>query len=196
MLRWLLIVLLPGCAATSSPPPPRASTPRTQAAAPPPPAAPAPIVKRDYDRFKDVTRIKSDAGGVGANLKIVFLASHRGETPAPPEAMTLLLVSSSTDGWRFLRAHDLTLIADGVRIELATTHEGDVGRGYVLELVSAEPSYDVFAQLGAAVAVEGQLFTSEFTFNDYTRRALAEFLAEVNRGTPAVAPSPDAEPQQ
>ncbi len=86
-----------------------------------------------------------------------------GVAPSPP-AFVSLTVSSRSESWRYLKCHDLSLLADGVAVKgTVPTHNGDVGRGGVYESVNVVIPLARFQRLARARSVEGKLCNVEFS---------------------------------
>jgi hypothetical protein len=72
--------------------------------------------------------------------------------------------STETQGWQFLRDHDLILLLDGTtRLTLPGVRESDVGTMFLKENIAFQiPTADML-KVGNATKVEGRLGTWDFT---------------------------------
>ncbi len=178
----LLTLVLVACGATATPTPT------------PPPATPTLAIpakrkfdhlytiETKYDPFKDQTDVVLNPvvetiGKTPANLMVNYL--YPGKAPSIPDLVSITFVSKSTD-WQFLKNHDVILLLDGQeRLNPTTTHDGEVGKGYVLEFVSAVVTTREFLQVANATKVQVQLFTTEFSLSDAQLEGLRDLASRM-----------------
>ena len=88
----------------------------------------------EYDEIRDFTSATSDTielmhpgGKVGTGVQLQAMFVCHGDTLCQPGRVTLQFQVQSYYGWRFLRYHDLVLLADTVRINLGEleSHYGE-----------------------------------------------------------------------
>lgn len=168
----------------------------TAVPSPQPTAAPTPVasipprgaykhpytVTEKYDRITDVTDVvlKPDLAeekrGAGSLMAVY---TYRGTHPAKPANISFSFVSLSDD-WQYLQCHSLSLLLDGkVRMPLDTTHDGDVGRGYVLEFVQSRLPLSQFLQIVNAKQVEGRLCNTQFALSSAQMEALRDLASRM-----------------
>lgn len=145
------------------------------------------VVTTAYDEFRDRTDITLQSVEIvwktryGApTLHMLATASYAGHAPVRPT--TVLLVFRSHSGrWRFLRSHDLTVLADGVRLGPWTTeHDGDVlGGRSVSETISAEIRIEDLEAMAGAETVRFRIGTIDFTMPPHGITALSKFVAQL-----------------
>ena len=136
----------------------------------------------DTDIFKQrrTYTIASDIN-LGYKFQLKVRATMPGLEVVRPAAFDFHFISSSDD-WKFLEYHPLIFISDDQRYSWESgevSHNGDVGRGYVLEQMHVNMPYDQFKQLAYARVVQGRLGIYEFTISDIDReqmRILFEFF--------------------
>lgn len=120
-----------------------------------------------YDRIKDVTEVFTlvflrTGGMMGHPVELDLRAQHAGVHLRQPIAGVFLVFKSSsgtaTEGWQFLRNHELALLVDGsVRLTLQGVRDSDVGAVLLHENIGfIMPTADVL-RLGNARTVEGRL---------------------------------------
>jgi len=107
--------------------------------------------RMEYDGIKDQTVVtqvvKAQAiAYVPLDSNFTLMTMWRGRGSCAPEdcANVLLITLNSTtyDGWFYLKAHDMALASSETRLAPETDHDGTIGRGYVIEHVSAILSMD------------------------------------------------------
>lgn len=136
----------------------------------------------DTDIFKQrrTYTIASDIN-LGYEFQLKVRAIMPGLEVVRPATFDFHFISSSDD-WKFLEYHPLIFISDDQRYSWESdevSHNGDVGRGYVLEQMHVNMPYDQFKQLAYARVVQGRLGIYEFTISDIDReqmRILVEFF--------------------
>lgn len=130
----------------------------------------------NYDRFKDTTLIHSKEiqvnrtlfGGYGIGTFLQFAYSCAGNTSrCHPDFITFIFRTNfSSDGWYYINSHDVTFIADEVRIAPISEAKWDGRVGSDVELVSADISTKDFLKLANSHKVEGQVGATEFRISE------------------------------
>jgi hypothetical protein len=144
-----------------------------------------------YDRFKDQTELWAPSIDVlmqDANrgrLVAQAFSQYPGRRPVSvPPLVRIALRVVSPDGWRYLKCHTMSALADGKPFELGpSTHDGDTIRGSaVLESVSVSLAWPDFAALSRARTVELRLCRTEI---QVPAARLDDWRALVKAGTPS-----------
>jgi hypothetical protein len=133
-----------------------------------------------YDKFKDVTVVRTDPKrtGIGTKLQpaLSLVGFYSGQTPSIPNACELGFVLTNPS-WAYLRCHSLYCLADGKPIELPPSkHRGDVVRSSVLEQVFVLVSFSIIEQLSKSEKVEFKLCNTEFTLKKNEMQDLKTFV--------------------
>jgi hypothetical protein len=119
-----------------------------------------------YDVKTDYSYLDGSEGKRG--LRAFFIKDRK------PASFLLTFTSESND-WRYLRFHDLQILADGERVDLPpTTHTGDVLTGYVSEWISVSLSYPTFMRLVNAEKLEMRLGITELKVTSNHQEALRD----------------------
>lgn len=136
----------------------------------------------DTDIFKQRRTYKTATElSLENSLKLNIYAIMPGLDVVRPVAFNLHFISSSDD-WKYLDYHPLIFISDDQRYSWESkevSHDGDVGRGYVLEQMHVNMPYEQFKQLAYARIVQGRLGIYEFSISDADReqmRILVEYF--------------------
>ena len=120
-----------------------------------------------------------DGINLDGGLEFSAVYSMPGEKPSVPSVI-LLNLSSSSKEWTYLKCHDVTLLADGKRVELgAAHHDGDTGRDGVRERVSVSVSTLTLLSIARAFILEGRLCGTEFTLRSRELTALRNFASRM-----------------
>lgn len=135
-----------------------------------------------FDRFEGVTVVQLNPRpseyqrGPGSLRALYF---YWGTTPAKPPTVSFSLVSTSGD-WRYLKCYSLSLLLDSlISMHPITKHEGDVGRGYVIEFVNSRFPINEFLQIVNAKKVEGKLCNTEFLLSSEQLEALRDLASRM-----------------
>lgn len=106
---------------------------------------------------------------VGQGLSLQLFVDLRSKRAAPHGWLL-----SMSDEWEYLECHSLTLLIDGRRLPVRTTHDGRVSRG-VLEFIEFDLPRAELARWAKAKSIEGKLCNTEFTLSDEVRGVIAEY---------------------
>lgn len=144
-------------------------------------------VKTSYDKFKDRTQVVFTKGrAVDDDRKSYWLwvaagFSYPGTTLKEPADSFLVQFTSSSGSWRFLKSHNLILLADGKSYDLgAGKHDGDIRSSRwvtVSETISYAFNREQIEAIANAKKVELQLGGFEGYFDDKTLAKFKELLA-------------------
>lgn len=137
--------------------------------------------KAEYDKFKDRTMESIKNIDVGHHIYLDTYFSYDGQTQQErPETVTLMFDNSSSS-WKFLTYHDVVfLLDDSVRVTpMRTDHSGDVGSGFVSELIFALFQTDDFLQIVRAQKIEGKLGNTEIRIKLKDRDKLRSFATRL-----------------
>jgi hypothetical protein len=142
------------------------------------------VVKEEFDRFKNQTSVDlvpktADYRRGPNNLSVSY--EYAGTTPAIPPFVSVWLVYQA-DTWEYLKCYGLTWLLDGrTTLSPKTNHEGDVGRGYVLEIITSLIPVSQFLQIVNAKTVEGKLCNTEFALTIEQMEALRDVASRMRR---------------
>jgi hypothetical protein len=161
----------------------------------------APRFEQRYDRFDDVTRLAVKLGqvikGSHHNVELQLVQSYHGEGRNGESIfLQLYLFSASDDGWVYRDHHDVTLLVDGERVRFDPTHDGKVGKGYVMEHIFIPLSKAQLRKLASATKIEARIHRDEFELGRNQIAAIKEFAelsADPKRSlpeSPSEAPAP------
>jgi hypothetical protein len=71
------------------------------------------------------------------------------------EKQFLCMFISSNESWRYLTCHSVYLLIDGKPFRsIKTQHRGSVGRGYVLEFIKTDLTFEEIKEISKATKVE------------------------------------------
>jgi hypothetical protein len=156
-----------------------------------------------YDEFHDVTTLRLNFGPVyrgehhEVEVGLTWFCKGR-DRNSPVQGTSLRFVSDSSDGWVYLEYHPAALLVDGERFEFDTQHDGPVGRGYILEFITARISDARLRALAEAREIRGKIGLHEFRLTPDQLDALRVFTAFVHDPTLEVpdprAPKPPKPP--
>lgn len=132
-------------------------------------------VKVKADRFTKTTTISTvpqAQSSDGQPALTVMATLTEGKTTAG-----LLLVSSSSKGWRYLNCNSTAWLVDDEPFPMPSgKHDGSVGRGYVLEFLNISPITGMqVAQLGSAKRIEYKVCNDEYLVTPSEMQDLARF---------------------
>ena len=134
-------------------------------------------VTEEYDRFSDFTfvNLTSEVGWMyGPEDGLYVICGYDGTSPSIPLFVEIGFQSSSDD-WDYLDCHSVYfLIDDSIRLHPDTEHDGTVGNGWVLEMVSMYLDTSDFLKIVNAEKVEVSLCNDEFTLTDNQMEALRD----------------------
>lgn len=139
-----------------------------------------PAMRGDYDRFSDVTLFTTSRIDIGDGLYLTPDIDFKGrKRPNVSDVRFGFVFTSNSPGWRFLRDHDVVIIADDERLEFSTpSHDGGVfDSGSVYEIVSVPMTAKTFARLAKATTIEGRLGRTEFRLAPETIEALKQLAS-------------------
>lgn len=115
-------------------------------------------ITSQFDKFEKYTAISLEkmpiSGGNSERLELsaFFIKSETSNTP--PNSVILRFLSMSDD-WRYLKYHDVSILADNRPLSFSPSeHDGSVGSGYVLEFIDVALPYQTFVQMVNAGKVE------------------------------------------
>jgi hypothetical protein len=113
-------------------------------------------VKREEDRFTGhVSATASGPVGIREYKPILIWSSER------PDSLVFEVIGSN-ESWRYLSCHTLNLLANGMRVPIdKVTHQGQVERGYVIEIIGGTIQWDAAQPLTNANKVEYRLCNDE-----------------------------------
>lgn len=156
-------------------------------------------VEETYDEFRDARTwqlVPMSVAGIfmggrnDAELRMGALAVQTG--PAHPEApneFSLVLYFSGTSSeWQYLRSRlSVDFIIDGERLHLGEAdHDGDVGRGFVMEHMPVRITREQLLQIAEAQTVAGQLAHTRFDLHPTHLERIRGFLAALPPAAAAV----------
>jgi len=113
-------------------------------------------VTAEQDEFDEYPIVTAKGIKLSAGLELWGVATQGGSSGA------YLVLQAKADSWQYLRCNSLTLLADGTRLRVETTHDGTVGRGYVLEYVSFTLKAPDLRKLAHASTLKGKLCNTVF----------------------------------
>jgi hypothetical protein len=130
------------------------------------------IVK--YDEFKKRTTISIQGMRLSGGIQMDMITVLPGS-----ESIVALALRSSSSDWKYLKCHGVDWLIDDQPFSVPTSHDGDVGNGYVLEHVTSFPSYSDIARMAAAGAVKGRLCDTVFTLDSKQIKKIEEFVEKI-----------------
>jgi hypothetical protein len=141
-------------------------------------------ISQEYDKFKNETALKLNLGNVRTDrsnaLGLRVFQDFTGEGRETQRDLPgFQFVNRGLDGWRYLRFHPITFLADGERIEYETEHDGQVKDGYVIEFLWVHPTKSQLLKIVHAKDVQVRVGLDEFAFTKAHMNALKEFLSYV-----------------
>lgn len=134
-----------------------------------------------YNKFKDFSNLDIMDLPLTENIKFMFFTTYSGSIPPKslPQSISCM-ITSTTDDWKFLTQHDVTLLVNGSnRLHYETKHDGKVGSGYVLEFLMFEMPTEDFLQIVNADSVEVQIFTTEAKLTKTTFNGMRDFASRL-----------------
>jgi len=142
----------------------------------------APAAKQEYDKFKDLTVVSIPPLSSGLRYYYIrpqlkaFAAYPGQKLLASPKSARIGFFAHS-DGWQYLRCHEVDILADGKRIVIKeTTHDGTVGKGYVLEHIDSTIIWPEIVKINSAKVVEAKICNTKITFSAQNMTDLKEFV--------------------
>jgi hypothetical protein len=139
-------------------------------------------ITEEFDRFKEATVVKllPVLGGPRGKVNNLLVSySYEGKVPAVPSTVNFTLASQA-DSWMYLKCYDLSWLLDGrIHMSPGSGHEGQVGDGYVLELITSKLSVDEFLQIVNAEKVEGKVCNTEFVLTPSQMEALRDVASRM-----------------
>ena len=92
-------------------------------------------------------------------------------------ALALLQLVTLNTSWKYLRCHPLYLLVDGKPFrEISTSHDGSVGRSYVLEFIRTDLNFEEIKKLSKAKRIEFKLCNTEREFSISDLEDLKSFV--------------------
>lgn len=152
-------------------------------------------IEHKHDEFKGVSTVWAkdielkDASTLLTNGLTLdaFLITKISNAPVKPEVIFLMIKTTSRD-WQYLECHSLDFLADGDPIHAdKVTHDGSVGRGYVLEFISANIKPGNLLKIANSQVVRGRLCNTEFAL---TPAQISKFRELAVEGTLMTSPAP------
>ena len=149
-----------------------------------------------YDHIRGVTDVSTivfirTGGMFGHPVQLDLRAMHPDTVLRQPLADVYLLFqsesSTETQGWQFLRDHDLILLLDGsTRLTLPGVRESDVGTMFLKENIAFQIPTSDMLKVGNATKVEGRLGTWDFTLkpNEIEKFREMALFASLNPNAP------------
>lgn len=140
-------------------------------------------VEKKHDRFKNKTAVVLEhefgQGAGHSRPRIVMIGAFDGDRPAaPPKDGFLFSISFVNDEWEYMKCSSVSMLIDGRPIQPPDLdHDGDVGRGYVIERLRA-PSPLSFARAIASAQskIEMKVCTDEFVLPLTLAAEVKQFL--------------------
>jgi len=96
--------------------------------------------------------------------------------------------NDSTDGWKYLKYHDIIFLVDGERWRFDTDHDGDIKDGHVIENLFVNLSEKRFLEVVNAVKVEIKVGADSFPIGPSVMEAIQDFASLIANPD---APIPD-----
>jgi hypothetical protein len=141
-------------------------------------------IKVSYDRFRDVVTASLEPLQLKlADFRLAVAIFGSGQSLATAPAPSILITGflmQRNDTWQYLRCHDVAFIADDVRIiDLPTKHNGDVGKGVVVEQIQFVLTRDQLIRLATAKSVEAKVCNREFHLQGTEIMALQDLASRL-----------------
>jgi hypothetical protein len=132
-----------------------------------------------YDKFKDITKVQTHpqkTGGTKLQPALVLIGDYAGRTPSTPKVCQLAFALKGSS-WAYLDCHSLSCLADGSPVKLPSSkHDGRVGKGYVMELISIMIPFSIIEQLSKCEKAEFKPCNTEFTLTKQEMQDLGTFM--------------------
>jgi hypothetical protein len=143
------------------------------------------IVKRD--RFTGDTTVTTRSGQAEREQTSSLTLGLHVSRATPQKPGLFFILSSRHSSWTYLECSHTSWLADGVPVPLPeSTHDGDVGNGYVLEqILISGIEIKHFRQLASAHQVEYKICNDEYQatateMQDF--RTLWSYVEKIQRG--------------
>lgn len=131
-----------------------------------------------FDRFKNRTEVSAGKAQSLDRITPTFLTVFDGEMPTKRPATVMVLYTTSAKEWQFLRCHSVDYLADSKPVAVANVkHSGNVGRGYVIEQIVAELTWDAARQIAEAQTVESRICRTEIPFDHFDTEDLRAVMS-------------------
>lgn len=146
--------------------------------------------EQSYDEFRDVRvwhLVGMNVAGIfaggrnDAELRMGAIATETG--PAHPETPNefgiMLYFSGTSTEWQYLGSRlSMDFLIDGERLHLGdAAHDGEVGRGFVMENMALPITREQLLQLAEAQSVAGQLAHTRFELRPLHLERVRAFVA-------------------
>jgi hypothetical protein len=141
----------------------------------------------EYDRFNDRTTVSIRNLPVGGDLRLGALYLMEGQGPTRPIVASVTLTASS-DNWQYLRCNNVDLLVDGEPFDVSFSHDGTVGRGYVLEFLTATMTTERFLRIVGASRIEGRVCRTEFALGAPELATLQDLASRMEPATELARP--------
>ena len=141
-------------------------------------------ITQTYDKFKDETWLKMDYGGVWKNpdneVELDLYTTFKGDGRSEPHGMPVFhFVNEGRDGWRYLKNHEVTFLADEERMSFREHYDGSVGKGYVLEFIAVYPSQAQLKKILHSRKVQFRIGFDELELTESHLNALKEYCSYI-----------------
>lgn len=155
----------------------------------PPPGSHSGAIELKYDRFKGASALtlrglKLKGTMMLSDIDVSALMVATGEDISRATTGSFIFSIQNAE-WRFLQCHTVRLLADGKPVAvLSDSHDGTVGRGYVLEHITTMIGRASLLQLARANVVEGQICNTEFALSGANQLAIRDFVSRLKTQRP------------
>jgi len=130
-------------------------------------------VEKKFDRFTNITTI-----GTTPTANCHHQLSVRWDS----KGVCLSMFVHTSNTWQYLQCHPVYLLVDGNPFRsIRTTHNGRVGRGFVLEFIRIDLTYNEIKELSKSTKIEVKLCNTEFTIPERDMQDLRTFVELVEK---------------
>jgi hypothetical protein len=136
-------------------------------------------LSHEYDRFRSISTASVDLGDVGLGVQLRVMFTHVGTSLPKGGGMGMLMfLSSSSDGWKYLKSHDVACLADDQSVgRMRSSHDGDVVRGaMVVEAVLVELTRAQLRQIAHSRKFECAIGSKEIALTQDQMATLHKFV--------------------
>lgn len=135
-------------------------------------------VRDDSSCIVDLGEIElRDAAKTKVRLKVIAAWEKQSRPKLEDGDIVLLSMSSTSPTWKFLKRHDVNILAGSFRLSPEAEHEGDVIDGGVRESVDVHVSLADLRKIGAAEEVEIALNIWDFRLTAHQVAAIRDMAA-------------------
>jgi len=126
-------------------------------------------IKIKTDRFTGLTQIETipDRKTMDLGRPIPNFAARVGNRDGVQKKAVRVIFMSKSEDWKYLKCHSTYWLINGAPTKFGkVVHDGNVGKGFIVESIEQHMTVEQFAKIAAAKKVEVRICNDEFQFTE------------------------------